>query len=169
MENQTQTPETEEHGEESAPIKAIRDQLKAEQKARKALEAKLQALEPEYQKFVVEKAGFDPESPQATALLKLHESDEFTVEALAKTAQEYGLAPAASEEGGQSAKPELTAEEQQAIASSQRGAQQAATASPSNPQTAQQRYAEAEQAGDLQAMIAAQEQIAKEWKQRQGA
>lgn len=165
-ENEATTTESQE--EENENFVQLREAHKQAKREAKELKAKLEAIEPVYRQFVVKEAGFDPESPQASALLKLHEG-EFTVEALAKTAQEYGLAPAASEEGGRSARPELTAEEQQAIASSQRGAQQAATASPSNPQTAQQRYAEAEQAGDLQAMIAAQEQIAKEWKQRQGA
>lgn len=133
----------EQHGDESGPIKEIRDQLKSEQKARKEAEARLEKIEPVYKASVLRDAGFDPESPRASALLKLHEG-ELEVEALKATASEYGLEPGEGE-GGQTPKPELSDEERQAIQSSDRGQQLAAHAAPvESPQTLDARIAEAE-------------------------
>lgn len=121
----------------------LRDAYKELKREAKELRAFKESAEPKLRASVLRDAGFDPESPRASALLKLHEG-ELEVEALKQTASEYGLEPGEGE-GGQTPKPELSDEERQAIQSSDRGQQLAAHAAPvESPQTLDARIAEAE-------------------------
>lgn len=95
--------------EESQPITEIRNQLKAEQKARQDMEAELAELRSYRQAETFRQAGFDPDSGPGKALLKLHEG-EFTVDAIKATAETYGLAAGATEGGAQPPLPPQTQE-----------------------------------------------------------
>lgn len=135
---------------------ALRNAHKATKKELKELRGKYESIEPSYRNLLIEKTGFGPDSPQAKALLKLHEGD-LTVDALAETAKSYGLTPAEGAAGEQ--KPELSAEQQAAIASSQTDQQLAAVSTPVEPQTLQTRIAEAEANGDMQEAVALKQEL----------
>jgi len=144
----------------------LRDAYKQAKKELKELRAFREEAEPRIRQAAVRDAGFDPESAQAKALLRLHEG-ELSVEALKATADEYGLAP--SYEADADREPSLSDEQKRSIASAARGQQLSAVGAPSSPQTPQERYREAEAANDFPAMLAAQEEIARQWKQQQSA
>lgn len=128
----------------------------------KELEARLEVAEPVYRETILRKAGVDPEAPLAQAVLKLHGDGEFTPEAIRATADTYGIV-LGDGEGETADEVSLTPEQQQAIASAQRGEQLAAVGAPANPKSAKERYAEAEAAGDVKGMLAAQAEIAAAW------
>lgn len=122
----------------------LRDAHKALKKEAKELRAFREAAEPQLRTYALKNAGFDPDSGPAKALLKIHEG-EFTPEALKATAAEYGLA-AGEVEGGSTA-TELTEEQKQAIASTERSQQLQGQASPEEPQTIDARIRAAEAKG----------------------
>ena len=144
----------------------LREAYKQAKKELKELRAFREDAEPRIRQAAVRDAGFEPDSPQAKALLRLHEG-ELTVEALKATADEYGIIGVLIEDSAGA--PALSDEQKQAIASAARGNQLAAVGAPSSPQSPHERYAEAETAGDFSAMLAAQEEIARLWKQQQSA
>ena len=144
----------------------LREAYKQAKKELKELRAFREDAEPRIRQAAVRDAGFEPDSPQAKALLRLHEG-ELTVEALKATADEYGIIGVPVEDSAGA--PALSDDQKQAIASAARGNQLAAVGAPSSPQSAHERYAEAEAAGDFSAMLAAQEEIARLWKQQQSA
>ena len=123
------TPE-ENEADESGPIKQIRDQLKAEQKARKELEDKLNRVEPQFKGLLLNQVGIDPDSDQAQGLLTLHDG-EMTVDALKETANRFGFRLGESEEAPP--QQQLGAEQQQAIASQERSDQVFGKGSPAQP------------------------------------
>lgn len=123
----------------------LRDAHKALKKEAKELRAFRESAEPQLRTYALKNAGFDPESGPAKALLKIHEG-EFTPEALKATAAEYGLA-AGEVEGGTTA-TELTDDQKQAIASTERSQQLTAQGSPDEPQTRDAAIKEAEAKGD---------------------
>jgi hypothetical protein len=145
----------------------LREAYKQAKKELKELRTFREEAEPRIRHAALREAGFDPDSPQAKAILRLHEG-ELSVEAIKATADEYGLSfvPSGDVEDG---KPELSEEQKQAIASTARGAQLAAAGAPSSPQSPHERYREAEAANDFGGMVAAQEEIARLWKQQQSA
>lgn len=96
--------------EESQPIADIRNQLKAEQKARQDMEAELTELREFRQAETFRKAGFDPDSGPGKALLKLHEGGEMTADALKATAEAYGLQVGEATPQGEAALPAATQE-----------------------------------------------------------
>lgn len=144
----------------------LREAYKETKKELKELRAYREASEPKVRRAALQEAGFDPESPQAKALLKLHDG-ELDAEALKATAAEYGIQGVATEEAAD--RPALTPEDQQAISSTARGAQLAAVGAPASPQSAQERYREAEASNNFAEMLAAQEEIAREWRRSQSA
>lgn len=144
----------------------LREAYKQAKKELKELRAFREEAEPRIRHAALQEAGFQPDSPQAKALLRLHEG-ELTVEALKATAEEYGITGVAVDDSPGA--PTLSDNQKQAIASAARGNQLAAVGAPSSPQSPHERYAEAETAGDFAAMLAAQEEIARLWKQQQSA
>jgi len=148
----------------SSQFTELREAYKTAKKELKELRAYREDAEPKVRRAVLKEAGFDPESPQAKALLKLHDGD-LDAEALKATAEEYGIAGVPVEDADE--RPSLSPEDKQAISSTARGAQLAAVGAPASPQTAQERYREAEASGNFSEMLAAQEEIAREWRQQQ--
>lgn len=145
----------------------LREAYKQAKKELKDLRAFREEAEPRIRQAALRDAGFEPESPQAKALLRLHEG-ELTVEALKATADEYGIVGFQQDVDSGGA-PTLSDEQKQAIASAARGNQLAAVGAPSSPQTPHERYAEAEAAGNFREMLAAQEEITRLWKTQQSA
>lgn len=158
----------EQHDEEfgSDQFVQLREAHKQAKKELKDLRAFREDAEPRIRQAAVRDAGFDPDSAQAKALLRLHEG-ELSVEALKATADEYGLAP--SYEADADREPSLSDEQKRSIASAARGQQLSSVGAPSSPQTPQERYREAEAANDFPAMLSAQEEISRLWKQQQSA
>ena len=144
----------------------LREAYKQAKKELKDLRAFREDAEPRIRQAALRDAGFEPESPQAKALLRLHEG-ELSVEALKATAEEYGIVGVPVEDSADT--PALSDEQKQAIASAARGNQLAAVGAPSSPQSAHERYAEAEASGDFPGMLAAQEEITRLWKASQSA
>lgn len=144
----------------------LREAYKSAKKELKELRAYREVSEPKVRSAALKEAGFDPDSPQAKALLKLHEG-ELDAEALKATASEYGISGSAVEDAAD--RPSLSPDDEQAIASTSRGAQLAAVGAPASPKSAQERYREAEQSGDFSEMLATQEEIAREWRQSRSA
>ncbi len=125
---------------------ALRNALKAKDRELKELRAFKSSTEPQLRTFALKDAGFDPESPQAKALLKLHDG-EFTPEAIKATAGEYGFVAG---EAGTTADPgqQLDEAQQGALEASQRGQQlNGASSSTTPPQTTDARLKAAEQKG----------------------
>jgi hypothetical protein len=144
----------------------LREAYKQAKKELKDLRAFREEAEPRIRQAALRDAGFEPESPQAKALLRLHEG-ELSVEALKATAEEYGIIGVAVEDSAGA--PALSDEQKQAIASAARGNQLAAVGAPSSPQSPHERYREAEAAGNFPEMLAAQEEITRLWKASQSA
>ena len=143
MSEQPNTESVEDVEETNENFVQLRDAYKELKREAKELRAFRESAEPKLRASALRDAGFDPESPQAKGLLKLHEGD-LDAEALKETAAAYGLAPSGEGEGSEAPKPELSSEQQQAIASADRGQQLTATASPVEPQTLDERIRAAE-------------------------
>ena len=125
----------------------LRDAHKDLKREVKELRAFKESAEPKLRATALRDAGFDPESPQAKGLLKLHEGD-LEAEALKETAAAYGFAPSGEGDGPEASRAELTDEQKQAITSADRGQQLAATATPVEPQTLGERIKAAEAKGN---------------------
>lgn len=130
-------------------FKQLRDAYKALAKDKKSLEKELETARPQLRSAALEKAGFDPESKQAAALMRLHEGD-LDPEALKATAEEYGLAPDNS--GGESeGEPDGQPNgEEPVLSESEKRAQQLrARSEPAGaPQSRDQQITDAETRGD---------------------
>lgn len=130
-------------------FKQLRDAYKALAKDKKSLEKELETARPQLRASALKDAGFDPESKQAAALMRLHEGD-LDPEALKATAEEYGLAPDNSggePEGGSEDQPQG---DQPAMSESEQRAQQLrARSEPAGaPQSLDQQITDAEARGE---------------------
>lgn len=140
----------------------LRDAHKAAKRELKELKAFKDSAEPRLRAVALRDAGFDPDNVEegpTAALLRLHEGD-LTAEALKATAVKYGLATADEGDAGQGAgaPAQLTPEQQQAIASTQRGQQVAGVGAPVTPQPLDAQIAEAVAAGDIKRSLALKNQ-----------
>ena len=75
-----------EQDNDSALVRQLRKQIKDQSR-------ELNELRPYRDQRVLQEAGFDPDSKQGKALLRLHDGD-LTADALKQTAEEYGFTPA---------------------------------------------------------------------------
>jgi 3-methyladenine DNA glycosylase AlkC len=80
----------------SSQFTELREAYKTAKKELKELRAYREASEPKVRRAALREAGFDPDSPQAKALLKLHDGD-MDAGALKATADEYGISFASEE------------------------------------------------------------------------
>lgn len=140
---------------------ALEKDLKAERKQRQALEERVSTFEAQARERTLTELGFAERdddgavklTPVGEAVVKLHEG-EFTAEAVRQTAETYGLAQ--------------TPAQDETVTEAAREAQLGALGTPVEPQTADARYAKAEAEGDLEGMVAAQNEKAREFYARVG-
>lgn len=143
----------------SEQFKQLREAFKAEKAKRKQAETQVETLQPVARDAALRQAGFDPESKQATALLKLHEG-ELDAESLQQTADTYGFQPTAGQEpqGGNEPQGEQPAgdgqpqQPQGLSAPEQRAQGLRQQAQPVAPQSLEQRIQDAERNGDIETM-----------------
>lgn len=98
--------------EESMPFEELRARYKESQKQLASFEKELEELRTFRQSETFRRAGFDPDSKQGRALMKLHDG-EITVEAIRETAESFGLTVAADEAPQEQLPPATQARMQQ--------------------------------------------------------
>lgn len=89
----------------SALVRDLRKQLKQANK-------ELSELRPYRDERLLQQAGFDPDSKQGKALLRLHDGD-LTADALKQTAEEYGFTPAEPTDTGDEPVDEVAQQRQE--------------------------------------------------------